>query len=162
MSGVELTSSEKASLSDLARKLVEKSERRAVEIAQSQGKVSEIDYFTKDGQLQRMIELEKKIDSMQSEWARNLNSIMFAVERLEARVSRIDGELEGLHEKEEKLEKSVELHKNNLIDSASAFAEEAARKLEEAIDKVDTFLSRPHTGEKLSTTATEEDIITRG
>ncbi|TXN22688.1 hypothetical protein [Methylobacterium sp. WL9] len=140
MDTIDLNPTEKTSLSQLARRLVERSTRATADGVKSRETTEGTDHFSEDGRLLRLLELEKRMETIGRDWSKTLNAVLTTVERLESRVARLEGEVQGLQDRDEGLDRSAQQHRDELDLSASAFAETAAARIEEALERVDALL----------------------
>lgn len=142
MTDAQLKPGEKSALTDLARKAVDRGARALSTPAAPAAAPPVSDAFSEEGRLQRLLELEKRLDGVSRDWSTTLGTVMFAVERIESRLARLEGEVEGLHESDDRLDARVRQHAQDLTASAERFGEAAATRLEAVLDRVEALVAR--------------------
>lgn len=152
MENSKISEVEKTALTDLARKLVERSIRSQSEQNSEPSTTESPNDFSEEGRLRRILDLEKQIQKINQDWSKTLNTVLFTVERLEARVARLEGEIPNIYQKYETHETQVELHRQEMECSALSFTELASASLAKALSRVEALLSENMRSPKQTTT----------
>ncbi|WP_455957623.1 hypothetical protein [Methylorubrum aminovorans] len=143
-----MNAGEKAALSQLARRLVERAKQATSDGNPSEDLKHDTNHFSESGLLLRLLEVEKRIDAIKNEWSKSLTALTSAIERLETRISRLDGEVEALHSKEDSLVTQIQQQRDELAKAAVAFIDLTGTKIEGVLEQVDTLLNRYDAGEQ--------------
>ena len=141
MSSTNVTQSEKVALSQLVRRLVESGPKTTDNNAPQIKSIGVGDTFSNDGLLLRIIEIEKQVEALNHHRSKALNAILSTIERLENRIARLDGEITGLHEREEQRDLFVIQQKEDLNQSSVYLADNLFKQIEKALRDVKSLIS---------------------
>lgn len=142
MTSTVLTSKEKSELTSLARGMIE----QAKKINEEQSSPKEKDVkgpFDGETIFYRLSELEKRFELHNLRVEKTVDTTLHALERLEACVSRMEGEISGLKSDNRKLNESVKRGLDNerseLLSAAEQFSSIVATRISELIERIEAI-----------------------
>jgi len=147
MRDVTFEGGEKDTLTSFARRLVNASSRaRAAQNAVGQNTAA-VDGLSGASTADRVAALEEQFKASFREWSTNLNTVLFAVERLERCCQKLDGEIAGLRGIVDGAEKALDRERRDVTSSAISFAESVAAQVTSVLDRLDGIVDDTFKGQ---------------
>jgi uncharacterized coiled-coil protein SlyX len=136
---VSLTDRDKASLVALARRLADQTARSG-EVEPTNGDLPAGDFST-EGVLARVMAFEQRLADASRTWSGNLNTVLFAVERLERTCDALQGHYDALREAVKEVEENAAEHQVESTAAVTEFAEKTAAEMKAVLERLDFVVS---------------------
>jgi hypothetical protein len=134
-----LTDRDKASLVVLARRVAEQGARSG-RAELTNGDLPAGD-FSNEGVLARVTGLEERIADASRTWSGNLNTVLFAVERLERTCNALQGHFDAVRDAVQEVHRKAEDHQMEVKAAAVEFADRTAAEMKAVLERVNSLVS---------------------
>lgn len=149
MASTILTSKEKSELTSLARGIIERAKKTNREEAggTNQDTKGPFDIQTI---FNRLTDLEKRFENVKQQLEKTVDTTLHTLERLETCVYRLDGEIVGLKNDNQKLNglvhRGIEAEKLELFGAAEQFSDIITSRMNELIERIEAIVDKRHAG----------------
>jgi MoxR-like ATPase len=134
-----LSEREKASLVALARRLADQAARSG-QVDPTNGDLPAGDFST-EGVLARVMALEQRLADASRTWSGNLNTVLFAVERLERTCNALQGHYDAVRDSVQEVDRKAAEHQIEAKAAAIEFADRTAAEMKAVLDRVNSLVS---------------------